>query len=63
MSMTHFRPAFTAGERAFHAGLTLEDNPFQVSSEAAMDWTNGWKFAHAGKDIPALHVDRQEVAK
>lgn len=35
------------GHDAFHAGKRLEENPFEVDSDAAYDWIDGRSEAEA----------------
>ncbi len=38
------------GREAFQAGKPLEDNPFEVDSDDAFDWIDGWSDAEAEQD-------------
>jgi len=36
------------GNDAFHEGMTDADNPYEIGTDEAMDWFDGWNAAQEG---------------
>jgi hypothetical protein len=36
---------FSEGQAAFHAGVDLEQNPYEASNGEHEDWEEGWAYA------------------